>query len=106
MKKLLIPVLAVGVSVFSAFVTRPTTLWFSYTHFSSTDPAERLDRDNYDVTTPVCTPSQNMLCSIEAEADLDDKPIIPSSSDLHTALYNGGDTKPDFGSPLIKGKPY
>ena len=106
MKKFLIPVLAVTISVFSAFVSRPTTNVFAFTSGNSADSDDRVNPNNYTLTQPQgCSVTENLLCSIEAVKDGANKPIITTSSALYTALQHGGDPMPNFEFPGIQGKP-
>lgn len=106
MKKILIPVLTVSVAVFSAFATRPTVDVFAFTSGSSTVASDRVNPNNYTLMPPTgCSAIENELCSIEAVADGNGKPIIATSSALYSALHQGGSTTPDFGFLGIQGKP-
>jgi hypothetical protein len=105
MRKLIIPALAVAVSVFSAFVTKPTASMFAFGG-ASTNAAHRVDPTKYTlVTSPPagCSGEEVELCSIWAEADGSNKPIITGA--LLTDLDNSGRTSPVFTSADVQGKP-
>jgi hypothetical protein len=107
MKKFFVPALAVAVSVFSAFATKPTTDLFVFSGNSAV-ASDRVNPNNYSIpSTPPsgCSGSEVVLCSIEAVDNGAGKPMITSGSSLHTALQNGGRTNPDFTPADVTGKP-
>jgi len=105
MKKFLIPALAVTVSVFSAFVTKPTTQLFRF-NGASGSWQDRVDPAKYSTDVPVgCSGDENVFCSLIADADGSGKPIIGTSGALYNALSHVQGPAPDFNFGGIQGKP-
>lgn len=104
MKKYSFVFIAMVFALISAFTFRPAFSTFVF-QGDTTDPLDRTDPLEYQLNTMSCGDTETSLCTIEAEADDDDRPIIPVNSQLYTALDNGGSTTgPDFLFTGIQGK--
>jgi hypothetical protein len=106
MKKYLIPVLAVSVSVFSAFESKPTLQVFRF-NGNSTSWQDRVDPTKYSTHVPLgCSGTPNIQCSLLADQNgTTGRPLIPPTSMLYNALRNLELDQPDFDVDEIGGKP-
>ena len=104
MKKYSFALIAVVFALASAFAFKPTFSSFTFNGVS-TDWEDRVDQNEYTLTTPSCGSTENVLCGIVSAADGNNKPVIlPTTSDLYIALKNGGVSTPNFTPAEVVGK--